>query len=312
MGNKNSKSIWAFCLILLFAFACRNKPQPKFDSEKIREYAEALYNRELYQQAVEQYNFYLDNYDLSDSEEANVNYNIGKIYFERLHDYENALTYYLRIKHLYSESSLIDEVNKKMVACLERLQRSADAQQVLEESVLLDPSQTKSKRPGTVIAKIGKREITTGDLDHVINQLPPYMKSQVSGKSSKVDFLKQYIATELLYGTAKRKGLDKDKDVIEGTFQAKKNIMVQKLLQEELAQGVNVDESDIELYYKANREKYSEKDENGKIVRTKPFDEVRTQAMQDLIQKKQKEAYDLLVQRMMRAEAVEIYEDKLK
>ncbi len=298
--------------VLVVAVGCQNAPQPKFDGTKIRGYASALYNRELYQQAVVQYNFYLDNYTLDDSEAAQINYSIGNIYFERVHDYEGALTYFLKIKHLYPESELLDEVNKKMVECLERLQRSADAQQVLEEATLLDPSQAQGSRSGEVIAKIGKRRITSGDLDHEISLLRPHLQAQLNSKDKKVEFLKKFIANELLYNTARRKGLEKDKEVVEATFRAKKGFMVDKLLAEEISKEVNINESDVELYYKANREQYGEKDGNGKVVRTKPFDEVRGQVMQDLIREEQKKAYDRLVQRMMRAEAVNIYDDKVK
>jgi len=298
--------------VLVVAVGCQNAPQPKFDGTKIRGYASALYNRELYQQAVVQYNFYLDNYTLDDSEAAQINYSIGNIYFERVHDYEGALTYFLKIKHLYPESELLDEVNKKMVECLERLQRSADAQQVLEEATLLDPSQAQASRSGEVIAKIGKRRITSGDLDHEISLLRPHLQAQLNSKDKKVEFLKKFIANELLYNTARRKGLEKDKEVVEATFRAKKVFMVDKLLAEEISKEVNINESDVELYYKANREQYGEKDGNGKVVRTKPFDEVRGQVMQDLIREEQKKAYDRLVQRMMRAEAVNIYDDKVK
>ncbi len=298
--------------VLVVAVGCQNAPQPKFDGTKIRGYASALYNRELYQQAVVQYNFYLDNYTLDDSEAAQINYSIGNIYFERVHDYEGALTYFLKIKHLYPESELLDEVNKKMVECLERLQRSADAQQVLEEATLLDPSQAQASRSGEVIAKIGKRRITSGDLDHEISLLRPHLQAQLNSKDKKVEFLKKFIANELLYNTARRKGLEKDKEVVEATFRAKKVFMVDKLLAEEISKEVDINESDVELYYKANREQYGEKDGNGKVVRAKPFDEVRGQVMQDLIREEQKKAYDRLVQRMMRAEAVNIYDDKVK
>lgn len=312
MIQKQLKAIFLLTLgMLTFTAACQKQSEPKPEGTKIRDYANALYNRQLYKQAVDEYNYYLDHYSVEGSEAANVNYIIGDIYFERVHDYENALAYYLKIKHLYPEATVMEEVNKKIVACLERLQRSTDAQQAMEETALLDPTQAKESRPGTVVAKIGKREITSGDLEYEINQLPPYMKSQVTDKKDKLEFLKQYIATELLFDTAKRKGLDKDKDVIAAAFQAKKNFMVQKLVEEEVSQDVDIDESDVELYYKANQEKYAKKDENGKVTEMRPFSEVRTQVMQDLVREKQKEAYERLVQRMMRAEAVEIYEDKL-
>ena len=309
-GEKLTARITLSLLLFLMCTGCQ-KPQPKFDAEKIRDYANALYNRQLYQQAAREYNYYLQNYDLTESESANINYTIANIFFERMRDYENALTYFLKVKHLYPQSPLQDEINKKMVECLERLDRSTDAQQVLEEATFLDPSQARKSRPGEVVAKIGKRKITTGDLEFEMSQLPPFIKSQITDKSTKVDFLKQYIATELLYDTARRKGLENDKEVIEGAFQAKKNLMVQKLLQEEISQQVDVQESDVELYFKANNEKYAERDDNGKIVAMKSFTEVRSQVMQDFIREKQQQAYERLVQRMMRAEGVEIYEERL-
>jgi len=311
MYFQKSVTILLFCLASAFAWSCQQEAKPEFDSAAVRDYASSLYNRQLYAQAIGEYQYYLDTYKPGAAEAANINYNIANIYFERVKDYENALTFYLRIKHFYSDSPLIDEVNKRMVECLERLDRSADAQQVAEESALLDPTQAKKRRPGEVIAKIGKRTITTGDLEHEISQLPSYMKSQLTERSQKIDFLRQYIATELLYDTAKRRGLEKDQGVIEGAFQAKKNLMVQKLLEEEISKDVNVAESDAELYYKAHRDRYVEKNEKGEVVRTKALDEVRQQVMQELIREKQQEAYNKLVQRMMRAESVDIYEDKL-
>jgi tetratricopeptide (TPR) repeat protein len=301
-------------VITLFAlvfFSCQQQTAPKIDAEKVREYAGALYNRALFAQSVREYQRYLDQYQLEGAEAANINYTVGNIYFERIRDYENALTYYLKVKHLYPESPLLPDVNKRIVECLERLERSADAQQVLEETALLDPEQARPHRPGAIIAKIGKRQITTGDLEFEINQLPPYVRSQFDDKTKKADFLKQYIATELFYDTAKRKGLDRDKDVIEAAFQAKRNFMVQKLLQEEISQEVSVDESEVELYYKANKDNYATKDEEGNVTSYKSFEQVKQKVTQDLIQERQKEAYDRLVQRMMRAEAVEVYEDRL-
>jgi tetratricopeptide (TPR) repeat protein len=299
-------------MVILIVSACQQKSEPKIEGSKIRDFANALYNRQLYHQAIEEYEYYLTNFNLNEDEQANINYIIGDIYFERIRDYENALAYYLKVRHLYPESPLQEETSKKIVESLERLERSADAQQALEEAALLDQSQAKTRRPGAVIAKIGKREITMGDLEHEINQLPPYMKSQIADKSKKIEFLKQYIATELLYDTARRKGLEKDKDVIDAVFQAKKNFMVQKLLEEEISQDINIRDADVELYYKANKEKYAKKDKDGKIIQIKPLEQVKTQVMQDLIRERQQEAYDQLVQRMMRAEAVEIYEDRLQ
>jgi peptidyl-prolyl cis-trans isomerase C len=238
---------------------------------------------------------------------------IANIYFDRLNDYENALAYYLRIKYLYPESPLQTEASKKMVACLENMRRSGDARQIVEQTAALDESQKPKNAPGEVIARIGTRQITTGDLQHEINTLPVYVKEQLHSKEQKIEFLKSYIAQELLYDSARRKGLDKDKDVREGVRKAEKSLMAQKLLEQEIQEEINLDNytnADVEVYFKANIDKYSEKDENGKVTKTPAFSEVRQRVAQDFIQEKQQEAYQRLIQRLMDAENVEIYENK--
>jgi len=300
------------CMIIISFFAgCSQTDKQSISGEKVREYANALYNRELYQQAVEEYQHYLDNYTVENDVRANIHYIIGNIYFERLNDYENAFARYLKVKHLFPESNLETQVSKRIIACLERLQRSEDAKQALDEAASLEPDSVPS-RPGTVIAKIGDREITTGDLKYQINQLPEYMRSQFEKSKDKLQFLEQYIATELFYDAAKRQTLDKNKDVIEGTFQAKKNLMVQKYIENEIASNIDVTPEDVEMYYKANKEKYAEMDESGNITNQKPFSEVKQQVAQDLVREKQQKKYSELIQRMMKTEGVEIYSDRIK
>ena len=289
-----------FLLVLLIFGGCSDRDGgPALDGEKVREYANALYNRELYIQAVREYQRYLDQYRVDDQQQANINFIIGNIYFERLHDYENAMAYYLKVKHVFPESTVLPQVNKRIVACLERLQRSADAKQALDEATSLNPEKVSPSLPGTVIARIGDRDITSGDLEHLIGQLPDYIQTQLGEKKAKHQFLQQYIATELFYDAAKRQALEKDKDVIEGTFQAKKNLMVQKYLQKEIAEKIDITNDDVELYYKANKDKYVEKDEKGNVKRQKSLNEIHKQVTEDLLKEKQQKVYEDLLQRMM-------------
>lgn len=314
MLSKYTNSLIAVFLVVVIFFGCSKERETVLPAEKKREFANVLYNQQLYAQAAKEYEDYLRMYSLSPGERANISYQIANIHLDRLHDYENALAYYLRIKYLYPESNLQKEVGKKIVECLERLQRSTDAQQVIEQTTALDESQKPKSKPGEVVARIGSREITSGDLHYEINKLPPYLQSQLSDAKQKKEFLKQYIVQELLYDSAKRKGLDKDKEVLEGVFQARKGLMAQKLLQEEIEMEVNLDKytnADVELYYKANKEKYAEKNKDGKVERIPEFPEVAQQAGQDFIQEKQQEAYNRLVERLMKAEQVQIYETKI-
>ncbi len=300
-----------FCTFLLALASCNKSPQ-NLPADRVREFANVLYNRELYKQAIAEYERYLHDYPLDEREQASISYTIANIYFDRVRDYESALAYYLRVQELYPKSELVKETGKRIVECLERLQRSADAQQALEESTFLDTSQVAKKRPGEVIAKIGMREITTGDLEYEMKRLPPYVQAQIKDKSKRLEFLRQYIATELLYDTAKRKGLEKSAEVVEAAFQAKKSLMVQKLLEEEIAGKVNYNAGDLDLYYRANQSRYAKTDSAGKKPQQLSFAEVKSQVEQDYIREKQQQIYNELLDRLMRAEAVRIYDDKVQ
>jgi hypothetical protein len=300
-------------LCVLLATGC-SKPQnaPSISEEKARDFANVLYNRQLYRQSAAQYEHLLDAYSLNETEQAKICYTIGDIYFERLKDYENALTYYLRIKHIYTESSLVDEANKKIIACLERLERSEDAVQALEETTTLEPEKLHQKRPGAVVARIGKRDITQGDIDFEIGQMPPYLQQQINTPEKKLQFLKQYILTELLYDKAKRERLDSNPEIVEAAFQAKKGIMVRNLIQKMLAEKVKIEEPDVELYYNANKSKYVEKDANGNVTHEKSFDEVKHAVAQDLAMERQQEALEKMTDQLMTAESAQIFSDKVQ
>lgn len=317
MGIKkiSFRLLMASIILAALVLGCQKQQNTAVSAKKKRELANVFYNQQLFSQAVAEYRDYLDHYPLKPREQANISYQIANIYFDRIHDYENALAYYLRIKYLYPESSLQKEVAKKIVACLERLQRSTDAQQAMAQTSALDENEKPKTRPGEVVAKIGNRNITTGDLQYEINRLPAYLKPEMEKRENKIKFLKQYIAQELLYDSAKRQGLDKNRDVIEGVFQAKKALMVQKLLEKEITKTVkpeNYTNADVELYYKANKKKYAVKDKKGKVKRIRPFSEVAQQAAQDFIQEKQQAASQQLIDRLMKAENVKIYEEKFK
>ena len=70
-----------YSLIFLLFTGCNQGTKQNISGEKIREYANELYNRYLFQQAVEQYKFYLTHYPVDENEQANITYRIGNIYF---------------------------------------------------------------------------------------------------------------------------------------------------------------------------------------------------------------------------------------
>ena len=241
----------------------------------------------------------LDAGKLDKSKQANVNYIVGDIYLNYLNDYENAAARFVKAKFLNPGSELKDKINKNLVICFERMGRSLEAQKQLEQSTELSQTETE-KKGGVVVARIGDREITMTDLENEIEKLPPSVQTQFKDKKGKLKFLQQYVGAELLYDTALRRGFDKDKDVIEGAFQMKKQLMINKLLTGEIPQDIQASESEIKLYYDAHKEDFKDK----------KLDEVKSQIESELKRQKQQEAYNKLVMKMMEAEKVKIYDDQ--
>lgn len=301
-------SILSFLLIS----GCNQAKQPQLPADTKLNLANAYYTNGLYEAAVHEYLDYLNNYNVDANRRANTYYTIGNIYFERLNDYEQALTYFFKVKYLYPESTLQGEIGKKIVNCLERLNKTTDAVRIKEQEAALDKESVKDNLPGKVLAEIGSRKITQGDLDFEISKLPAYVQEQFQDKQHKKEYLQQYILQELLYDKAKRQQLDKDKTVIEGTFRAQKALMAERILQDELKDKVKIEPSDVELFYMAHKDRYAEKNDKGEVTRQKEFKEVQQQVAQDLAMDRQQQAYQQLLGQLMKAQDVKIYEDRVR
>jgi peptidyl-prolyl cis-trans isomerase C len=156
-------------------------------------------------------------------------------------------------------------------------------------------------RNGPVVAKIGNREITQGELEKKI-------APGVSDPAQQFQALQQYVLRELLYNAAKRRGLDRDKDVTAQTFEFKKDLMAQHLLREELGQ-VQVSDQNVELYYQAHRDRYVERKEGAK-PRQKTLAEIRPQVEADLRQERMGQAQQGLLQKLLKAENAQIFAEQ--
>jgi tetratricopeptide (TPR) repeat protein len=284
---------------ILIYLQVRGSAEVKLNFSQQQELASELLDNKLYTQAVAEYQRLLDSGRLDKKKQANINYIIGNIYMNELNDYENAAARFVNAKFLDPGSELKDKINKNLVICFERMGRSLEAQKQLERSTDLNQSKTE-KKGGAVIARIGDREITRSELEDEVEKLPPSVQSQFKAKEGKLKFLQGYIGSELLYHTALRRGLDKDKEVEEGILQVTKQMMINKLLTQEIPQDVQISENEIKLYYDAHKEEFKDK----------KLEEVRSQIESELKKMKQQEAYGKLVSKMMEAEKVKIYDDQ--
>jgi tetratricopeptide (TPR) repeat protein len=277
-----------------------------------RKIASALKNNALYAQAVESYKSILSKYPMDKDTEANLSYTVASIYYENLHDEANALAWYLRAEEITSNKELLTDIHQHVVACLERMGRSLDAENALKRAT--SPSREARDDKSQAIALMGDRRITLSEIENEIRKLPPEEQALYQKGEKKLEFLKDYIVRELMVDTARRSGYDRDPDLKEAARAAEKLFMARKLYDTEVRKKIQLTDSDARLYYEAHKAEYPDdkgKGREGEAARPRFFEEVREQVYRDLARMKEKDLYAALVDRMMNAEKVVIFEEVL-
>jgi parvulin-like peptidyl-prolyl isomerase len=224
-----------------------------------RDLAGKLLSAGLKGKAIEQYELYLAEADLASDRRAKITYTLGTLCIEE-GDYEDALSWLYQVEMLDPKTELAPEVGSKIVACLERLGRFAQAQYSLDARSSLDKAGRDEFKGDEVVARVGNDVITLGELDEAIDALPEWMRSAVEDPAQKRAFLEQYVAEELIYQKAKRLELDKDPSVRKQAERATRQLMIQKVLEDEIKAKVKISDDDVDLYYRAHADRYGEKE----------------------------------------------------
>lgn len=227
------------------------------DAQVYRELGNKLKSEKMYDQAIEAYNQYLARTPADDQTRSNIYYLIGDLHFEK-HRYEQALAAYYMADILGAGDLIRNDLNIKIVNCLERLGRDFSAEYALQSKTAVDQSEQQKQPQGQVVATYGDQVVTMRDLDEKLELLPEEQRRQYRDPQKKFMFLQQYLATELLARKAKKMGYDRDADVLEQLEDLKKQLMVQKMVQAQFNDKVDVTPEDLQLYYDANKQKYTE------------------------------------------------------
>jgi parvulin-like peptidyl-prolyl isomerase len=244
--------------VLLTVVIIRTQPSKALDASGHREYAAKMYSRGLYEQAAHEYELYAQQADLDKQGKAKIFKLIGDIYYDQLSDYANALANYIKVEALDPEGSEKRDVTRRIVASMDNLGLAKEAKRYMKEATNIDPETLPVSEKGAVVARIGDRKITLGELDREVEKQQSWLKKQIEDDpKEKLRFLRDYIVHELLYDKAAIKNLDKDPEVLEAARQAKRELMIQKLLAREVNDKVQVDEDDIKLYYEAHKSDFN-------------------------------------------------------
>ncbi|MDD5116210.1 MAG: peptidyl-prolyl cis-trans isomerase [Candidatus Omnitrophica bacterium] len=223
-------------------------------TDKMRlDYANVLLSKGLNAEAAQEFEAYVARSRADKKELAGICYKLGNIYLG-LKDYEKALASFYKSELLDPEPEYRQDMNQKIVSSLENLGLSQQAQYELENRSSIKPSVRKDEK---VAVRIGKREITNEEIDAAINRLPENIRKGLSSSDAKLKFVREYVATEVLYEKGKKLGLDKKPDIRYAVEDFKRQLVLRDLLSDEIRKELRVTPEDVALYYKANKDSYS-------------------------------------------------------
>ena len=223
-----------------------------------RELANKLKSVGIADEAIKQYEEYFNTAQVDKRTRSNLAYTLGKLYLEE-GNYERALSWFYRVDMIDPETPLKSEVGSKIVHCLETLEKFHAAEYALEARSSLEENQEGELKGGTLVAEVGNRKITLREVDEALDALPPWMKEQFKGSEKKLEFMKKFVADELFYRKAKKLEYDKDGELRKKTADFMKQLMINKILEDEIKDKITVAEDDLKNYFKANQDRYKER-----------------------------------------------------
>ncbi|HNR36673.1 MAG TPA: peptidyl-prolyl cis-trans isomerase [Candidatus Hydrogenedentes bacterium] len=225
--------------------------------EQQREYAVRLANKKLAGPAIAAYEEYLKNAPLTLPERAKVCYSVAKLAIED-EKYETALPYLYQAEYLDPKSELKEEINKKVVLCLDKLGRNVDLRHELRKRSDVKHDASQVKADDVILAEFGNEAITKRDLEMEIEQLPPAAKDSFNAPEKKAELLKNLVAERLLLDKARRLELDKAPEVQDLLARQLDSMIVQKLIADEVRKDVQITPEDVERFYKAEPALFTE------------------------------------------------------
>lgn len=229
--------------------------QASWTHEDQRDLANKLKGAGLDLQAIQEYEKYIYAAPIDKKQMANLFYTLGKMHMEA-GKYEKALSWFYRVEIADPETQLKAEVGSKIINCLERTGKYSAAEYDLSKRASHKADLEGSK----VVAEIGNEKIYIEDINDALDSMPEWIKKQFEEKDKKAEFLKKYVADELFYRKAVKLEYDKDPNIRKKLKNVEKELMVNKVLEEDLKDKIKIEEDDLRNFFKAHKENYLQKE----------------------------------------------------
>ncbi|MBX7259627.1 MAG: hypothetical protein K1Y02_24940 [Candidatus Hydrogenedentes bacterium] len=276
-------------------------------AEQWRKYALKLEEKQLPTAAMDAYDRYLEHACLTDEARAKTCFSVAKIAIEEK-QYERALAYLYEAEMLAPDSDVKDELNKKVVLCLEKLGRTSALQRELETRSTARRTAKDIAPEEIVLAEFGGEVITDKDLEREIERMPEADRAAYSAPEKRAEFLRNLVIQRVLIDKALRQELDADKEV-QAQLEAQRNsLIVHKLLASEVQQKISVTKEDVERFYKAEPDHFKAPN-SGDVL---PFDQVRDRAERILRMKKSDEETRVFIDKVLAEKDAKFFTERLK
>lgn len=107
-----------------------------------------------------------------------------------------------------------------------------------------------------VLAVVGDREITRGDVEALLQSLNPQTAAQFNSEAGMKNLVKELSNQELFYLNAVENGLDKEEAFIAEVEKMKANMLKQYAVTK-LMNGISISDEEITEYYNSNKSQFS-------------------------------------------------------
>lgn len=111
---------------------------------------------------------------------------------------------------------------------------------------------------GPVVATVDNVAITAKDVQEEMKGLPDVAKQFFQGPEGTTRFIDELVKKEMLYLEARKRGIDKEKDVEKRIEDFKKIVMINKMLEKEVEAKAKPTDQEIKEYYEKNKEEFIE------------------------------------------------------
>lgn len=284
------------------------------DTTRLREVASKLRAAGALAESARMLDEYLSRVPAESDHYASMAYTLGDTYLE-LGDEEKALRW-LYAAEAADDGSLREGIGRKIVHSLERLGRYHAAQAALDSRVRMSgdtatgEDAVRRSDDDPVVARIGEDEILRSQVERAMDDLPPQLAESLSSPEARREYLRQYVAEELLWRKAKKLEYDQDPEVKRRLERIWRQLATSKFVEDEVVAGVEIDEADLRNYFTANQKRFLPPDAS-EDTPPPSFEDVRPQVEALYRQEKVRSAYDELLESQLSAQGVELFPERM-